>query len=69
MTTLQIPHPSQKELEFWLNAWDKMPNYRNQESALNKLFHRTYPKNTSIDEMLVRGGTAHFGCEKSRWQA
>ena len=34
-----------------------MENYRNQESALNKLFHCTYPKNVSLDEVLVKVAT------------
>ena len=34
----KIPKPTQKELEKWLDNWEKMENYRNQENALNKLF-------------------------------
>ena len=54
---LQIPKPCQKELKKWLNTWKNMPNYRNQENALNKLFHKTYPKNTDIEEILVKVAT------------
>ena len=57
MTKPQPQSPSQKELEFWLNEWEKMENYRNQENALNKLFHRTYRTNVSLDEVLVKVAT------------
>ena len=42
---LKISKPCQEELKKWLDKWNKMENYRNQESALNKLFHETYPQN------------------------
>lgn len=45
---LNIPTPTQSEIEKWLGQWHKgqaMENYRTQENALNKLFHRTYPRN------------------------
>ncbi len=34
-----------------------MENYRKQESALNKLFYRTYPRNDDLDEVLVKVAT------------
>lgn len=53
----KIPKPTQKELEKWLDNWEKMENYRNQENALNKLFHETYPKNNDINEILIKVAT------------
>ena len=53
----KIPKPTQKELEKWLDNWEKMENYRNQENALNKLFHKTYPKNNDINEILIKVAT------------
>ena len=53
----KIPKPTQKELEKWLDNWEKMENYRNQEKALNKLFHETYPKNNDINEILIKVAT------------
>ena len=53
----QISKPNQQKLELWLEKWEKMENYRNQESALNKLFHCTYPKNVDLDEILVKVAT------------
>lgn len=49
--------PNQNELQSYLNKWDAMENYRNQEHALNKLFHRTYPHNNDLDEVLVKVAT------------
>lgn len=57
---LNIPTPTQSEIEKWLGQWHKgqaMENYRTQESALNKLFHRTYPRNDDLDEILVKVAT------------
>ena len=34
-----------------------MENYRNQEKALNKLFHKTYPENVDIREILIKIAT------------
>lgn len=53
----KIPKPTQKELEKWLDNWEKMENYRNQENALNKLFRETYPKNNDINEILIKVAT------------
>lgn len=53
----KIPKPTQKELKKWLDNWEKMENYRNQENALNKLFHETYPKNNDINEILIKVAT------------
>ena len=54
---LKIQKPCQEELKKWLYKWDEMENYRNQESALNKLFHETYPKNIDLDEILIKVAT------------
>lgn len=54
---LNIPTPRQSQLQYYLKEWDKLESYRNQESALNKLFHRTYPQNNDLDEVLVKVAT------------
>ena len=54
---LKIPKPCQEELKKWLDKWDEMENYLNQEKALNKLFHKTYPKNVDIREILIKIAT------------
>ncbi|MGX2983695.1 hypothetical protein [Helicobacter sp. 23-1045] len=57
---LNIPTPNQSELQKWVNEWHKgqtMENYREQESSLNKLFHRTYPRNDDLDDILAKVAT------------
>ena len=54
---LKIKKPCQEELKKWLEAWESMDNYRNQEKALNKLFHETYPKNTDMRDILIKVAT------------
>ena len=57
---LNIPTPTQSEMQKWVDEWHKgqaMENYRKQESALNKLFYRTYPRNDNLDEILVKVAT------------
>ena len=57
---LNIPTPNQSEMQKWVDEWHKgqaMENYRNQESALYKLFHHTYPRNNDLDEVLVKVAT------------
>lgn len=51
---VNVLQPSQDELEKYLHIWDTLENYSLQESALEKLFLRTYPKNTNIDDVLIK---------------
>lgn len=52
---LNIATPSQSELEKWLGLWSEQS--KSQDNALNKLFHRTYPRNDDLDEVLVKVAT------------
>ena len=54
---LKIKKPCQEELKKWLEAWESMDNYRNQEKALNKLFYKTYPKNIDMRDILIKVAT------------
>ncbi|MFP7442922.1 hypothetical protein SFC50_04385 [Bacillus infantis] len=56
-SNVHVPRPSQDELEKYLHVWDTLENYSLQESALEKLFFRTYPKNTNIDDVLIKVST------------
>lgn len=51
---VKLPSPSVKEVQFYLKSWEGLNNYVRQEEALSKLFHVTYPKNSLIDEVLVK---------------
>ena len=52
---LNIPTPNQSEMQKWIGKWSEVG--LSQERALNKLFHRTYPRNDDLDEVLVKVAT------------
>jgi len=49
-----ISRPCEKELKDYLEKWDGLEKYTAQEDALNKLFLRIYPRNTEMDEILIK---------------
>lgn len=49
-----IPKPCIDEIEKYLRKWDNLENYTLQENALEKLFNRTYPQNTEIEDVLIK---------------
>ena len=49
-----IPKPRIDEIEKYIRKWDALENYTLQENALEKLFNRTYPKNTEIEDVLIK---------------
>ncbi len=51
---LKIKSPSKKEVEHYLEEWKLLEDYRLQESSLRKLFTKTYPFNTDLDDVLVK---------------
>ena len=51
---INISNPSKKEVENYLNKWNDLENYVLQENALDKLFFKVYPKNTDIDDVLIK---------------
>lgn len=52
---LNITTPTQSEVQKWIGLWSEQG--KSQESALNKLFHHTYPHNNDLDEVLVKVAT------------
>lgn len=46
--------PSIKDVEWFLNYWNGLPNYFNQEKALDKLFFQLCPENKCIEDVLVK---------------
>ena len=49
-----IPRPCKFEVEKYLKKWDSLENYVLQEKSLDKLFFKTYPQNTNIEDILVK---------------
>lgn len=56
-TRLEIPLPSDSEVDRYLCAWNNLSGYRQQESALNKLFFDLAPMNNTIEDILVKAAT------------
>ena len=49
-----IPQPNKEEVKKYLDKWDSLENYVLQESSLDKLFFKTYPSNTDINDILIK---------------
>ena len=54
---IAVPNPSIEQVEFYLEKWDGLENYRLQEDALNKLFFELCPSNTDIRDILLKAST------------
>lgn len=46
--------PSVKDAEWFLNYWNELPSYSNQEKALDKLFIKLCAKNDNIEDILIK---------------
>lgn len=51
---MELISPNEKEVEKYLERWEALENYVAQESSLRKLFTKTYPNNTEMDEVLIK---------------
>lgn len=51
---MELISPNEKEVEYYLERWETLENYVAQESSLRKLFTKTYPNNTEMDEVLIK---------------
>ena len=54
---IEIKKPTAEEVEKYLQQWDSLENYVLQESALEKLFLKTYPKNNDINDILIKASS------------
>ncbi len=54
---IAVPNPSIEQVEFYLEKWDGLENYRLQEDALNKLFFELCPSNADISDVLLKAST------------
>ena len=52
-----VPTPCKNEVEKYLKRWYSLENYVLQENSLYKLFHKTYPNNTDIDDILIKASS------------
>lgn len=54
---MEIPKPTFEEVEKYLEKWDSLENYVNQENSLNKLFFDLIPENKEIEDILIKAST------------
>lgn len=54
---VNITPPSTDQVEYYLNKWDELENYHLQEDALDKLFLKLCPYNTSFTDILIKVAT------------
>lgn len=48
IANVPVELPSEKLVRKWLDNWDRTEGYPQQESALDKLFLRTFPENNEL---------------------
>jgi hypothetical protein len=49
-----INTPNKEEVNYYLKKWKTLDRYVLQESSLDKLFLKTYTKNTKMDNVLIK---------------
>ena len=55
--TVDVPPPSNEQVDYYLEKWIELESYRLQEDALNKLFFELCPKNKDITDILLKAST------------
>ncbi len=53
----EIPKPTVKEVERYIEEWYGLENYVNQEKSLDKLFFELIPENKEIEDILIKSST------------
>lgn len=53
-TTVEVPTPSNEEVSKWLNAWDALEDYTEQEAAINDLFQKICKTNDNLRNILIK---------------
>ena len=51
---MNIPRPTQREIDKAQKEWNKLADYVAREEALEKLFKKTYPKNSEFNDILIK---------------
>lgn len=54
---VEVPNPSNEQVDLYLSKWENLENYRLQEVALNRLFFELCPKNTDVIDILLKAST------------
>ena len=56
-SSVDIPTPTKQAVWDYLENWEQLPAYPEQENALHLLFRLTFPNNTNISEVLLKCST------------
>ena len=56
-----IPRPCPEQVKIYLEKWEKLDAYPEQEKALDKLFLKLCPKNEKIEDILLSELLMRFG--------
>ncbi|MDD2411515.1 MAG: hypothetical protein RBS19_03935 [Bacteroidales bacterium] len=51
---MKITLPTPQIVRNYLEKWESLENYVSQENSLKKLFTKTYPLNTEMDDVLIK---------------
>ena len=54
---IDIPKPTNEQVDYYLKKWNSLENYQLQENALDKLFFSLCPNNTDISDILLKVST------------
>lgn len=54
---IDIPKPTCKTVEMYLQQWNTLENYVMQENSLDKLFFDLIPENNCIEDILIKCST------------
>ena len=50
----QVPQPTPAQIRKYIKRWDTLEDYVLQEASLNRLFQVLCPKNTNIEDVLLK---------------
>lgn len=54
MSEINIPNPSNDEVRRYLDKWESLEDYREQENAIDNLFHEVYKGNSDLNGILIK---------------
>ena len=54
---VKVPRPTKQAVNEYLLKWTELPDYSEQEAALNLLFRDTFPKNDNLSAVLLKCST------------
>ena len=54
---VDIPKPTVEEVQKYLDKWNTLENYVDQENSLDKLFFDLIPENKQIEDILIKCST------------